>query len=523
MARYRLGRFRLASLLTALALVPTLAGVPTAASAAGSAPQPGGTMTVLENAGLSGAWPQGLDPATNTSDLADDPYMESIYGNLFEQQANGKMVPDLASGYKFIDGNKTLEIFLRHGVTFQDGTPFNAAAVAWNIKRDLDPANACICDSSFPVASITTQGKYTVLMHLKTVYAPILESFAQAAPNWIASPTAYQKMGAKAFALNPVGAGPFQVVSDTVNSKLVLKKYDHYWQKGHPYLDNLVFESIGQDQSAYSAIVAGQANLEQGTAIYAVVQAAEKNSKIKVTTIPGAGSGGIQLNTLAAPFNNIKAREAIYYATDPQALNKALSGGTGTVSQSGDGPASLFPDLKVPGYRTYDLAKAKALVQQLGGLSFTITDLSFDNFFAEALQSEWMQAGMKVQINPVPIITLNKAFATKNWDVVVPGGCGGTDPAIGLAGMAWRCLSTGPFTGLDDHKLDSMINAGTGTLNVEKRAKTYSQIFEYLSQHAYIPFTYAAATHNIASTNAHGPGIDSPLATPWWQDAWISH
>ncbi|MBO0693042.1 MAG: hypothetical protein J2P58_09110, partial [Acidimicrobiaceae bacterium] len=178
MDRYRRHGSRLAALFAVVALVLGLAMAQSASAASSSKPQSGGTMTVLENAGLSGAWPQGLDPATNTSDLADDPYMESIYGNLFEQQANGKMVPDLASGYKFIDGNKTLEIFLRHGVTFQDGTPFNAAAVSWNIRRDLDPKNACICDSSFPVASITTRGKYTVLMHLKQVYAPILESFA---------------------------------------------------------------------------------------------------------------------------------------------------------------------------------------------------------------------------------------------------------------------------------------------------------------------------------------------------------
>jgi peptide/nickel transport system substrate-binding protein len=264
--------------LTVLAMVAVAgAGAPAATAMGkltGEAPRTGGTMTVLETTGYAGAWPAGLDPATNTSDSADDPYMEAIYGDLFQPESGGKMVPDLATGYKFTDGRKNVAIFLRHRVTFQDGTPFNAAAVAWNIRRTLSPksADACGCNTSFPLASVTTSGDYTVVLHLKEVFAPIIGAFAQEGPDWIASPTAFKKMGEKAFELKPVGAGPFEVVSDVQNSTLSLKKFDGYWQKGHPYLNGLVFKTIGSDESAVEAMDAGEAQLEQLTATYSVVQ-----------------------------------------------------------------------------------------------------------------------------------------------------------------------------------------------------------------------------------------------------------
>ena len=63
--------------------------------------------------------------------------MTAIYGQLFELGANGKIVPDLATGYTFSPDGKTLTINLRQGVTFTDGTPFNAQAVYTNWMRDL--------------------------------------------------------------------------------------------------------------------------------------------------------------------------------------------------------------------------------------------------------------------------------------------------------------------------------------------------------------------------------------------------
>jgi peptide/nickel transport system substrate-binding protein len=491
------------------------------ASVSAAGPVSGGSMTVLESSDAA-SWASGLDPATDPSDLADAPFMDAIYGDLFTQNNNGTVSPDLARGYSFSDGAKTFRINLRHGLKFSDGTPFNAQAVAFNIKRDLDPANACICDSSFPVASVTTPNQYTVVLNLTKPFSPVIGAFPGQAPNWIASPTALSKMGEKAFAQTPVGAGPFEVVSDTYNSVLQLKKNPSYWQSGHPYLNSLTFKSIGSDESGYEAVVAGNAQMAENVATSSLVPQARKN--LVVSEVVGrSGVGAIQLNTTIAPFNNVTAREAIYYATDAPALSKALSYGTGTVIQSPSEPGNAFYQPTVTGYRTYNLAKAKALVSQLGGLSINLgTAVGAASTESEALQSEWQQAGIKVNLTVFPtIVPLLQAYKANTWQALFQG-AGGINPAEGTGGSYWRYYSKGPFTGIKSPALDQLIDHAAATTALSKQVTTYKQIDQYLSKNALLPFTYLVPLHNFTAKTAHGPGVSAPREFPLWQDAWMS-
>jgi peptide/nickel transport system substrate-binding protein len=491
------------------------------AGAATNGPRHGGTLTVLLNSGDLGTWAN-LDPPFDPAPATDSDLFMAITGSLFEQGNKGAIIPDLATGYRFSDGGRTVTIYLRKGVVFSDGTRFDAQAVAYNITRDLNPKYACDCDVYFPVSSIITPNAYTVVLHLTKPFSPIVEAFPGATPDYIISPTALSKTPEKEFSLKPVGAGPFEVVSDTPNSTLVLKRNPNYWQKGHPYLNELVFKSVGSDESAYDALVANEAQMEEEVATFSVIQTAKKQPNLQVATIPSGGSTGIQLNTAVPPFNNILAREALYYATDPGPINKALIGGTGTVSQSGDGPGSLFPDLTIPGYRTYDPARAKALVKQLGGLSFNFgTGQGAAVEQAEALQAQWERAGMHVTLSSYDLIGLVHAFHSNTWQALIGGG-GGTDPALGPGSMGWRFYSSGPFTGVHDARLDAMIDQAASVTSLSARAADYKKIFEYVSQQAYEPFLYAAPLYNMALRSVHGPGISTPILSPLWEDVWMS-
>jgi peptide/nickel transport system substrate-binding protein len=488
-----------------------LAGGATNASAAGS----GGSLTVLENSGYIGNWP-GLDPATDTNDVANNPYMDAIYGDLFEQGPNNKPIPDLATGYKITNGGLTVTITLRSGVTFSDGTPFNSTAVMQNIQRDLDPANAnaCGCVPNFPVASMSAPNPTTFVMQLKTPYAPIIEAFYNSGPNWTPSPTALAKMGETAFALNPVGAGPFTVVSDKPSSELQLAANPHYWQKGAPKLSSLTFTSIGSDESAYEAIQAGQAGAYQRFQTYSLIKTIK--SKLTVAQTPATQPGVIQLNTTIAPFNNLTAREAIYYATDPNAINTSLLYGTGIVTQSMTGPgAANFYSPKVPGYRTYNPAKAKALVKQLGGLSVALTIVSspLEVQFAEALKSEWAAAGINATIASDNIGQAIAAFKADSWQAGVPFP-GSFDPSIGT-GLG-EYLSTSLLTGVKNPAMDALIaKATSGTASA--RAATFKQIWKLASDQAYGPFLPIPPVYQIAAKGVSGPGLTTTAPQIFWE------
>jgi peptide/nickel transport system substrate-binding protein len=392
-----------------------------------------GSITVLANSGYNGAWPSGLDPASNTNGAADQSYMSSIFGQLFELGPGGKVVPDLATSYKFSKDAKTITIHLRKRVKFQDGTPFNADAVIWNVKRDL--ATPCSCqprgvpfDKDNPVQKVDD---HTIQFNLTAPDAAFIHALFDANFSWIASPTAVTKMGADAFKLKPVGAGPFTVVSDTLSSELVLKRNPTYWKKGRPYLSQLTFKSIGGDNAALQAMQAGQAQAYEGLSTPDLLATAK--SHFVVTPQLSTSPYDIQLNTAIPPFNDKQARLAIYYATDAAAINKNIFHGLFDVVQGFTAPGGLFYQQNVPGYPAYNLAKAKAIVQQLGGLTVDLGTINVlvANQSITALQTMWEQAGIKVTTHSYDLLPLINAFIGGKWQAMLQTD-GSWDPAAGV-------------------------------------------------------------------------------------------
>ena len=405
-------------------------------------PKSGGSLTVLEWTGFAGSWP-GLDPATDTNGAADQSYMDAIYGELFELGTNGQTIDDLATGYHFTNSGKTIVIDIRKGVVFSDGTPFDADAVVYNWDRDV--AGSCSCKPTFSQSTppvIKPLSKYSLSITLDYVDASFINALQDDIFNWVASPTAIRTMSAQDFALKPVGAGPFTVVSDTPSSVLVLKKNPKYWQPGLPYLDSLTFKAVADDDAAYEAMLAGSGGAYEDMSTPALAKSFAAH--FVLTNEPSTSPYDIQLNTAVAPFNNIEARKAIYYATDAQLLDEKLFGGQTPVGESFEAPAGLFYEQTVPGYIGYDLAKAQAIVKSLGGLTidlFTIQNSEALDM-VEALQTEWEAAGMSVTINEYDLSALIAKFLTKTWQAALQT-AGAYDPGTGV-GVAFRFASTSP-------------------------------------------------------------------------------
>lgn len=507
-------RLGLAAVAVAVMLVAAACGSGGGGGTGGSGsvtgtPKHGGTLTVLEGSGFAGQWPAGLDPATNTNGAANQPYMDSIYGQMFELGSKGKIIPDLATGYKFSNGGKTVTISLRHGVNFTDGTPFNAGAVVWNIKRDLK--SPCTCKPLWPVKSITAQGNDAVVIKLATVYAAIINSFIDSTADWIASPAAVKKEGEKQFRLHPVGAGPFMVASNTPNSVMVLKRNPHYWQPGRPYLDKITFKSVGSDEAAYEAMQAGEGQVYEDMSTPSLIKQASQRFHVQnqLSTSPY----DLQLNTAIPPFNNVKARQAIYYATDFRPILQHIFSNLYPQTQSFTAPGGICYQPKVPGYLPYNLAKAKALVTQLGGLNIQLGTINVlvAKETTEALQTEWAKAGIHSTIHSWDLGPLISQFTGGKWQAMIQT-AGAYDPAAGV-GVGFRFGSKSPFSGVHDPHLDGLLAAANGTLDLGQRCKLYGQAAQYIAQKAYGPFYFSFAPVNIAAKNVVGPGLTSPLSS----------
>jgi len=509
---------------------------------AAAAPKAGGSLTVLEGKGYTGDWPLGLDPATNTTGDADQDYYNSVYGQLFELGDGGKLIDDLATGYTYSNGNKTVTITLRPNVDFSDGTPLTAAVVAWNWTRDLE--SPCTCAPSWTVArvnpKVTTSAPAagvikvvnatTIQVNLTTPDGAFINQMFDSIPNWIASEVSFKKMGEAAFAKLPVGAGPFIMVSDSYSNEIVMKKNPAYWDKPLPYLDNLTFKSVSGDEAAYEAMLSGEGQVYTDMSTPQLLT--ESAQHFQVLDQLGTSPYDLQLNTASAPFNSTQAREAIYAMTNFTPILKNIFDDAYPVVQGFTGPGGICYDPTVAGYQGYDPTLAKKLVAESGLNKVTInlgtiSSSPVASETTEALAQEWSAFGVKVSLHVYPLNGLIQAFTVnsgKSWQAMIQT-AGAYDPAGGV-GVGFRFDSTSPFSGVHDPKLDSILAAAAASSSLSVRCPLYNQAAEYIAKNYYGPFYFSFAPANVSVKGVAGPGLTTPLpavaVTPavLWEDVY---
>ena len=547
---------RTACLAGAVALVMTAAACSSSASSspsgsssikAAAGPKEGGTITVLEGQGFSGDWPYGFDPATDVTGAANQDFFDAVYGQLFDLGANGVIEPDLATSYSYSANSETVTINLRHGVKFSDGTPFNAQAVVWNWERDLGPlavkagvdppwlvarVNPKVPTSAPAAGTIVATGPYTVVVHQDVPNGAFIDQLFDGIPNWIASPTAVSKEGATKFAQDPVGAGPFTVVSDTYNSELVVKRNPTYWETGRPYLNEIIFKSVSGDEAAYESLLAGQGQIYEDVSTTQILD--EAGQHFQEEDNPGTSPYDLQLNTAVAPFNNVKARQAIYAATDFGPILAHIFGSKYPVTESFTGPGGICYEPKVPGYQGYDPTLAKQLITASGlnKVTFTLGTINFSPVAIdtrEALRTEWDSVGMHVNIASYPLAGLIGAFEAnsgKSWTAMIQT-AGAQDPADGV-GVDFRFQSASPFSGVHDPSLDKLLGEAQSTTSLATRCSYYNQAAAYIAKNYYGPFYFTFAPANISVKGIAGPGLTSPLPSAAvvpvipWQDVYYN-
>jgi len=487
----------------------------TSNSSSSGSPTRGGSLTIA----LEANW-AAIDPLKGTA-LDDGSVFSAVYDSLFSLSSTGAADPDLATSYAVSNGGLTYTIQLRHGVEFQDGTPFNAAAAVVNLERVLNPANACACLASLaPIQSVAADGGYAITVQLKVPYAPlptVLASF----PGMMASPAAIQKYGSQ-LGFHPVGTGPFVFQSMVMDSSVHFARWVHYWKSGKPYLDSLTFLAGSTSPSEYAAVREGTIQVDNLVATQEYEQAV-KNSSVHVVVTPAWGTTFIMMASDRPPFNNRLARLAVSYATDQAALQKAFGiPGLSAPTESPLPPASwAYPGKNVPGYPGYDLAKAKALVKQLGGLTFSLSIASTaDMSLYDAIQAEWKAAGMNVSIVSYDQVTLISRALSSNFQAMYFRWQGSPDPDGNLFQFLHGGASAN-FTRVSDPQLDSLLTQGRTTSSQAARTTIYHQIAARL---AYLDVYTNYGTIDWLSIQA--PTVHGVVTLPndWLElgSAWVS-
>jgi peptide/nickel transport system substrate-binding protein len=361
--------------------------------------------------------PTSLDPCAGTGG-ADLPFLNPLYAPLiFSVPSTGALEPGLAASWGFTGANKlAFDVTLKSGLTFQDGTPVNAAAAVASIDRCLS-----LKVQSVPtIKDVVATGTDTFRIDLSAPTSG-LPGLLSNRIGMIVSPTAVKKYGNN-FANHPVGAGPYSFVSYIPDSSVTLTKFAGYKPAGEPAAGAAGLHiQIIEDQTALASAVIS------GTADYAfavdpsVVATLEKSSGITVhINNKSLAFTDLAFNESLKPLNNVDVRLAIEYAINRPALAAGASNGVhNTPAWAPYPPGNPNYDAAMNNAWPYSVTKAKQLLAQAGypnGVTLTGVAIAAPPFENDGiiLQQQLAQAGIKVQFqNEQPVQAID-SFSTKD-------------------------------------------------------------------------------------------------------------
>jgi peptide/nickel transport system substrate-binding protein len=421
-----------------------------------------------------------LDPLKSSS-FYDRQVMLNIYDTLVRVDAHNNVQPDLATSWQYPSPTE-LVFTLRTDVTFQDGTPFNADAVVFNINRILNTPSSPRLSEISTVKDVVAVDSSHVRFDLKAPFAPLLLTLTDRA-GMMLSPKAVQSLGDN-LATTPTnaGSGPFMFKEWVKGDHLTIVRNPHYWQKDSngqalPYLSSVTYRPITNGTVEFTNLQTGNIDVADGVDPNLVAQAkADPNLVYKQEA--SLSFGGFMLNTKAPPFDNVNVRQAVAWGINRDEILNTVLKGVGVLAQGPLSPGSWAYDSNFAPF-SYDVNKAKAALQQAGVSNVTFTLLiasgsPLNTQEAQFIQSELQPIGITVNIKPEVFATLLDDTAAHNFQAALVGWSGRPDPD----GNTYAWFHTGG--GLNDMQysnpqVDSLLDDARANNDQTKRAQDYIQ------------------------------------------------
>lgn len=312
----------------------------------------------------------------------------------------GKMIPLLAESWSVASGGTQWTLQLRRNVRFHDGTPFNAAAVKYNIERLLRISPVAVTFRA--VDRVEVVDEHTARIVTKYPFAPMMNLLSYA-PMVMSSPAAAERAGT-AYGTPQVGAvgtGPFRWVHHRPGQEIRLEANRDYWG-GAPRLDAIVVRPIVEPGARVIALESGQIDVAFLTP---PVEAArlEQNRAFTVYRLPSERMVMFPMNTTWGPLRDRRVRQAIFYAIDRETIVNRLLAGAAIVAKS-PSPTLAFGYAPACTYN-YDPGRARNLLRNAGhgegfALKFHYPVGRFNNGdqVIEAVQANLAQVGIRMEI-----------------------------------------------------------------------------------------------------------------------------
>ena len=437
-----------------------------------------GTVHIAQSLGHNS-----LNPA-EASGLSDASVVRTLFEGLVGFDENFELVPELATSWEVNDDATVLDFTLREGVTFHDGTPFNAEAVKtyyeWVLNPDSKSARGrgVLAD----IDTIEVVAPYEVRINLKAPNGAMLYNLALSNSR-IASPASLEQYPGE-LGRHPVGTGPFQFVSWQESENVVVEAYPGYWGETAK-VDRLEFLIVPNAATRVALLQSGEAQfiedlppqlIEPITAAPNLEVLSGKTTFLRI----------LELNTQHPPFDDVRVRQALNYAIDKEQLVNVVFRGYATVMTSPI-PELVFGQAAQEPY-AFDPERARQLLAEAGypdGFSVKVLTFTGEEYSTagQVLQQMFANVGVKMELDSAErgalVEQIFKPVEENVTEAALVGASAGTGDAdraltVSFARESWPPTSNN-WSFYENPEVEALIKAGRETSDPDARTTAYAQ------------------------------------------------
>ena len=445
-----------------------------------------------------------LDPL-DTSDTLSGGVQRLIMDGLFGFDDEMKIIPMLATEYTANDSATEFTIKLREGITFSDGTPWNAEAAKANFDRWADKSlglkrTTLLCNI---LDTTTVQDDYTIVVKLSSPFGAFIETLAH--PACVVMSPKVIEQGSTACAEAPIGTGQYTFKEWIQGDHLTVELNKDWWgydaeicggtalAEPDAGFKSVTFRPVAENATRVAMLQSGDADF-----IWPVptesMQALAGDTNIYVGAEEGMVVRYLFMNNQKAPFNDKRVRQAVNYAINKDAYIAVVKNGLSSAASSIIGPATQHYKGNDP--YPYDPEKAKELLAEAGypdGFECTLICASTTGNLkqGEFLQQQLAQVGITMNINALESAVVNdkvenvdKPGAEAEVEMYVIGWSSSTGDADWGIRPLVAVESEPPMSYnicyYENEEVDKLLYDALSTADETKRAEFYAQAQDIL-------------------------------------------
>lgn len=422
----------------------------------------------------------------------------NLFEGLVKATSSGDIEPAVAEDFTVAEDAKSITFTLRDGVKFWDGTDVTVEDVIFSINRYADIQGE---KSAFSILESVEADGNQIIVKLTDANTEFIYELTCAI-----IPASYDADAEQC----PQGTGPFKFVSYAPGESLEVEKNENYWKDGIPYLDAVTFKIVTDTDTAILQLNAGTLDIYQYLTSDQAATLDSEKFNIQVGNVNYVQ--GMFLNNKAEPFDDIKVRQALYYAVDRQMISDMLFDGKSHIIGTNMIPAaSKYYNTATETTYTRDLDKAKELLKEAGyenGFEFTITvpnNYAPHEGTAQIIKENLAEVGITAKINLVEFTTwYSDVYVGREYEATVVAVDGTLAPSSWFA----KNLSTASnnFTNYENAEFDKTYEAALAETDLDAKVAYYQQLQQILADDA--ASIYCQDPSNLLAINSQLEGYE---------------